>query len=581
MTAPLRLRRLLDRPSPLLKQLPTLAALLIACVLTMSVDGIHITNELLISISAIMIFVATLYAAWLSVRGRYEGFAVMLVPMVDIIAFGLFRTGTGGTASLFGSLLLIPVVWLAAAPGVRYVVFVAVLSSFNYTIHFITDPPEEPVEWVRAIVAPLVFAVVAAVINELSRQQRRRTQESERLLEERSEAIRQNEQMIARLDASHKEYRALLESFESLWSSITAQAIFATDTAGKVQAWTPGAENLFGLTVQQVLDTVTIERFFPESVLDALASDHPSDCELAGSEALPAGIRALFAATDAYSTFETNLEVITATGVTVPARVTVTQRRDGDGNHLGYLLVITDETRAAEVARMKDEFVGMVSHELRTPLSSILGFLDLLQNDPEQPLSEDQQEFVDVIERNANRLLALVGDLLFTAQVEAGSFPLALREFDLNESVASAVRSAQPNALRGEVRVVANLGDEPLNVTADPVRIGQAVDNLLSNAIKFTPSGGEVVVGARPLDDAVEVWVRDTGLGIPKDEQDKLFTRFFRASTATRNAVPGIGLGLTIIRAIVLAHGGTMSVTSGEGEGTEFRVTVPRVAVAR
>ena len=316
-------------------------------------------------------------------------------------------------------------------------------------------------------------------------------------------------------------------------------------------------------------------------VLDALASDRPSDCELAGSEALPAGIRALFAATDAASTFETNLEVNTATGLTVPARVTVTQRRDGDGNHLGYLLVITDETRAAEVARMKDEFVGMVSHELRTPLSSILGFLDLLQNDPEQPLSEDQQEFVDVIERNANRLLALVGDLLFTAQVEAGSFPLALREFDLNESVASAVRSAQPNALRGEVRVVANLGDEPLNVTADPVRIGQAVDNLLSNAIKFTPSGGEVVVGARPLDDAVEVWVRDTGLGIPKDEQDKLFTRFFRASTATRNAVPGIGLGLTIIRAIVLAHGGTMSVTSGEGEGTEFRVTVPRVAVAR
>lgn len=581
MTAPSRLRRVLDRPSPLLKQLPALAAMLIAYMLTMSVDGIHITNQLLISISASMIIVATLYAAWLSVRRRHEGFAVMLVPMVDFIAFALFRAGTGGPASIFGSLLLIPVVWLAMAPGVRYVVFVAVLSSFNYTIHFITDPPEEPVEWVHAIVAPLVFAVVAAVINELSRQQRRRTQEAERLLEERSEAIRKNEQMIARLDASQKEYRTLLESFESLWSSITAQAIFATDTAGKVQAWTPGAENLFGLTVQQVLDTVTIERFFPESVLDALASDRPSDCELAGSEALPAGIRALFAATDAASTFETNLEVNTATGLTVPARVTVTQRRDGDGNHLGYLLVITDETRAAEVARMKDEFVGMVSHELRTPLSSILGFLDLLQNDPEQPLSEDQQEFVDVIERNANRLLALVGDLLFTAQVEAGSFPLALREFDLNESVASAVRSAQPNALRGEVRVVANLGDEPLNVTADPVRIGQAVDNLLSNAIKFTPSGGEVVVGARPLDDAVEVWVRDTGLGIPKDEQDKLFTRFFRASTATRNAVPGIGLGLTIIRAIVLAHGGTMSVTSGEGEGTEFRVTVPRVAVAR
>ena len=98
MTAPSRLRRVLDRPSPLLKQLPTLAAMLIAYMLTMSVDGIHITNQLLISISASMIIVATLYAAWLSVRRRHEGFAVMLVPMVDIIAFALFRAGTGGPA---------------------------------------------------------------------------------------------------------------------------------------------------------------------------------------------------------------------------------------------------------------------------------------------------------------------------------------------------------------------------------------------------------------------------------------------------------------------------------------------------
>lgn len=581
MTDESRLQRLFGRPSPLLKQMPSLAAMLIAWGLTLSVTEMQINSHWLVSMGVLLVFFATLYAAWLSSRGRYEGFIVMLVPMADIIAFGLFRTGTGGTSSLFGSLLLIPVVWLAAAPGIRYVVFVAVLSSFNYSIQLFTDPPTSSVEWVRVIVAPLVFAVVAAVINELSRQQRRRTEQAEQLLDERTQAIKQNEQMIQRLDESRKEYRALLESFESLWSSITAQAIFATDIAGKVQAWTPGAENLFGLTVQQALDTVTIERFFPQSALDTIASDRPADCELAGSESLPEGIRALFAATDATSTFETNLEVNTATGVTVPARVTVTQRRDGDGKHLGYLLVITDETRAAEVARMKDEFVGMVSHELRTPLSSILGFLDLLQNDPEQPLSEDQQEFVDVIERNANRLLALVGDLLFTAQVEAGSFPLALREVDLNESVAAAVRSAQPNAVRGEVEVIEKLGDEPLIVTADPVRIGQAVDNLLSNAIKFTPSGGKVTVGARPLDGAVEIWVRDTGLGIPKAEQDKLFTRFFRASTATRNAVPGIGLGLTIIRAIVLAHGGTMSVTSSEGEGTEFRVTVPLVAVAR
>ena len=592
MTAGARLRHLFDRPSPLLKQLPSLAAMLISYGLTMSVEDIEITNHPLVHSSLALVLLATIYAGWLSSRQRFDGLIVMLVPMIDIIAFGLLRNGTGGTSSLFGSLLLIPVVWLAAAPGIRYVVFVAALSSFNYLSQFITAPPTNSVAWIRAIVAPLVFAVVAAVINELSRQQRRRTEQAERLVADRTAAIKQNELMIARLDKGQKEYRELLDSFESLWSSITAQAIFGSDTSGRVQAWTPGAEKLFGLTVPQALDRVTIERFFPESVLRDLADEHlpgggddaliSRDRGLAvEAPTLNPGIRALFAAADATSIFETNLDVLTETGLTVPARVTVTQRRDGDGNLLGYLLVITDETRAAEVARMKDEFVGMVSHELRTPLSSILGFLDLLQNDPEQPLTEDQKDFVDVIERNAQRLLALVGDLLFTAQVESGSFPLSLGEFDLAASVRAAVQSAGPNAVRGEVAVVEELEGDSLIVTGDAVRMGQAIDNLISNAIKFTPAGGTVFVGARLQGDAVELWVRDTGLGIPKDEQDKLFTRFFRSSTATRNAVPGIGLGLTIVRAIVLAHGGTMAVTSSEGEGTEFRVSLPLVAVAR
>ena len=112
-------------------------------------------------------------------------------------------------------------------------------------------------------------------------------------------------------------------------------------------------------------------------------------------------------------------------------------------------------------------------------------------------------------------------------------------------------------------------------MTVDSGRIGQALDNLLSNAIKFTAAGGRVTASLREVDGAVELAVRDTGVGIPEDEQGMLFTRFFRASTATRNAVPGVGLGLTITRAIVLAHGGSMDVTSREGVGTEFRMLLP------
>ena len=139
---------------------------------------------------------------------------------------------------------------------------------------------------------------------------------------------------------------------------------------------------------------------------------------------------------------------------------------------------------------MKDEFVGMISHELRTPLSAIIGFLDLLQNDPAQPLTSDQQEFVDIIERNAQRLLNLVGDLLFTAQVESGRFPLERREADVAELVRSAVASSGPHAQRQGIEILAEVPTSPVLMTVDSGRIGQALDNLLSNAIKFTAAGG-------------------------------------------------------------------------------------------
>jgi signal transduction histidine kinase len=217
----------------------------------------------------------------------------------------------------------------------------------------------------------------------------------------------------------------------------------------------------------------------------------------------------------------------------------------------------------------------MISHELRTPLSAIIGFLDLLQNDPAQPLTADQQEFVGIIERNAQRLLNLVGDLLFTAQVESGRFPLERREADVVELVRNAVASSGPHATREGIDLIAEVPSSPVRMSIDSGRMGQAIDNLLSNAIKFTGAGGRVTASVRQIDAGVEVAVRDTGVGIPEDEQGMLFTRFFRASTATRNAVPGVGLGLTITRAIVLAHGGYMDVTSREGVGTEFRMVLP------
>jgi signal transduction histidine kinase len=569
-----------DNPSPLLKQAPTVIATVVAAILTWWVPDLPISRIAPVVAGVAIVLVATVVAAVLTVRGAHEGWVVLLIPIVDIAGLGLFRTGTGGPASLFSSLVLLPVVWLAAAPGIRWVFVVGGLTSIALLMPYFTDPPDTSVEWLRGVVGPLVFSAVAAVINQLSRQQRMRVEQAEELVAERTRSLSENVAMIVQLRDKERQYRELLDSFESLWSSITAQAVIATDRGGIVTAWNPGAVRLLGLPIDEALGGVRIDRFFSGAALSMLASDnveppHPVDGPSMADGALAPGVRALFAQADAGLTVDGDIEVVTAGGTTVPARVTVSPHKDGAGAQQGYLFVLTDETRAVEVARMKDEFVGMISHELRTPLSAIIGFLDLLQNDPAQPLTDDQQEFVGIIERNAQRLLNLVGDLLFTAQVESGRFPLEREEADVAALVRSAVASAGPHAQREGVELVAEVEPGAVPVFIDAGRVGQAIDNLLSNAIKFTPRGGTVTARVRAVDGGVEFSIADTGVGIPEDEQGMLFTRFFRASTATRNAVPGVGLGLTITRAIVLAHGGTMEVSSQEGVGTEFRFTLP------
>lgn len=573
--AEVRWYRTFDNPSPLVKQAPTFVAVVVAALLTWWNADLPITDAGVAAAGIVVVLIATVQAAVLSAKHVYDGWVVLLIPMIDIVGLGLFRAGTGGAASLFSSLVLLPTVWIAAAPGIRYVFVVGGLTSLALLMPYFAEPPDSWVAWLRGVVGPLVFAAVAAVVNELSRQQRARAEQAEDLVGERTAALSDNVKMIVQLREKEHQYRSLVESYEGLWSSITAQAVIATDRHGVITAWNPGAERLLGLSSAEALDGVRVDRFFSESSLIALASDcTPQQLSMPDSD-LPPGLRALFAGADDEQTAESDVDVVTVSGTAVPSRVTVNPYRDGAGTQQGYLLVVTDESKAVEVARMKDEFVGMISHELRTPLSAIIGFLDLLQNDPAQPLTDEQQEFVGIIERNAQRLLNLVGDLLFTAQVESGRFPLDRAEADMAELVRAAVASSRPHAQREGIEISAEVEPDTIRLLVDANRIGQALDNLLSNAIKFTPRGGHVTARARMVDGGVELSVRDTGIGIPEDEQGMLFTRFFRASTATRNAVPGVGLGLTITRAIVLAHGGTMDVTSAEAVGTEFRFLLP------
>ncbi|MDX6653246.1 MAG: hypothetical protein QOJ38_2027 [Solirubrobacterales bacterium] len=226
-----------------------------------------------------------------------------------------------------------------------------------------------------------------------------------------------------------------------------------------------------------------------------------------------------------------------------------------------------------EAQRLKNEFFALVSHELRTPLTSIIGYLDLISGDSAS-VSEKGQRSVEVIERNANRLLRLVGDLLFAAQLEAGSFEIEMGAVELDKIAAESIETAMLTADKREIELSAEIEPVPLQ-KGDPDRLAQALDNLLSNALKFTPAGGQVKLRLWRDADEILVSVSDTGIGVPEAERDRLFERFYRSSNALNGSAEGAGLGLSIVSAIIDGHGGTIAVESEEGVGTRILVRMP------
>jgi signal transduction histidine kinase len=222
---------------------------------------------------------------------------------------------------------------------------------------------------------------------------------------------------------------------------------------------------------------------------------------------------------------------------------------------------------------MRDAFVATVSHELRTPLTSISGFLEMLE-DEEHALGDAGRQYLDVIRRATERLHSLVEDLLLVAQIEAHRIELELGPVDLGELARIAAESARPAAAEKQIALDV-VTDQPPAVLGDGKRLSQVLDNLVSNAVKFTPEGGTVTLSVGANGRGAKLVVTDTGIGVSADEQKQVFSRFFRASTATQRAIPGTGLGLAICHALVEQHGGSIEFRSREGEGTEVVVTLP------
>lgn len=228
-----------------------------------------------------------------------------------------------------------------------------------------------------------------------------------------------------------------------------------------------------------------------------------------------------------------------------------------------------------DLDQQKSTFMATTSHELRTPLTSIAGYLELLEDGDYGRLSEPQARALDVIARNVERLRSLIDDLLLLNRLDSGEANTQRRVHDIAHSTARVVEQLAPVATAAEVDLVLEQPEAPVRARVDPAQIERAIGNLVSNAVKFTPAGGVVRLTTGVHGDEVRIVCADTGMGIPAADQERLFTRFFRASNAQQGQVPGTGLGLVIVESIAAAHCGRVDLASTEGEGTTVTLTLP------
>jgi len=371
-----------------------------------------------------------------------------------------------------------------------------------------------------------------------------------------------------------------------LLDSASGTAFIATDLDGVITWFSPGAEQLLGYSAEDVVGRTTPMPFHESREILSRAQ------RLRISPGYDVVTHPVAHGADQDTRDWT---YVRKDGSRLTVSVSVTAVRDDDGSPSSFLSVVRDVTdrRAAEQAlvfaldkeretnqrmldldRAKGEFVSAVSHELRTPLTSIVGYTELLADDTGN-LTEEQQQLVERIDRNGERLLTLVEDLLTMARVEDGNLSLERVEIDLRECVRVATDEVAHSAHKGRVSLQVDLPAEPVLLEGDPHYLERLVLNLVSNAVKFTDVGGEVDVVLRVSGDVAELTVHDTGMGIPVEEQSRLFQKFFRSSFATEHAIQGTGLGLHIVRSIADAHHGEISFESTPGEGTTFWFTVP------
>jgi signal transduction histidine kinase len=232
-----------------------------------------------------------------------------------------------------------------------------------------------------------------------------------------------------------------------------------------------------------------------------------------------------------------------------------------------------------ELDRLKSNFIATMSHELRTPLTSVIGYSEMMLEGLGGPLTKEQHEYVGIIMEKGENLLQLITSILDITKIEAGRVRLVLSDVELGQLISDAVSTLAPLARKRGLTLSAELPADLPRVRCDREKLRQCLINLVANAVKFTPPGGTVTIGARPLPgDRVALDVHDTGIGIPSEHLPRVWDVFYQVDGSSTREYGGAGLGLAIVKSFVEAHGGEVQAVSAPGRGSTFTLVLPERA---